>query len=351
MKVLHTADIHLRTYADDRWATLERILKVGKEERIDVLAISGDLFDAETDAENLRPKIQEIFSNNGFKIVLIPGNHDCTVCKGMYFGSDAKILTNLAEPFEQDNVRIWGLPFEEINTEQILEKLVLLRNKLDKEHTNILLHHGELLDAFFSRRDFGEEGEQLYMPLKLSYFKDMGIDYVLSGHFHSNFRVWTLDGGGYFVYPGSPISITRKETGQRKLNLFEVGKNPTQYFLDSPYFEDVTLTLDPFEETHPIEIVKEELSKAKPAASVILTIKGYINGKKIGMTEELFAKAVEEATKGKCELHLEFKNVQSILEDDLFKSFSQKLDKQGFPDEKRNQLRDIAIKAMMEAKT
>ncbi|MGA2573201.1 MAG: metallophosphoesterase [Candidatus Methanomethylicaceae archaeon] len=57
MKVLHTADIHLRTYADDRWATLKKILEVGKEEKIDVLAISGDLFDASVSAENLRPKI------------------------------------------------------------------------------------------------------------------------------------------------------------------------------------------------------------------------------------------------------------------------------------------------------
>ena len=115
MKILHTADIHLRTYADERWAALERILKVGKEQKIDVLTISGDLFDAENDTENLRPKIQEIFSNNGFKILLIPGNHDCTTCHDMYFGSDAAILTDLDKPFEEGNVRIWGIPFEEIN--------------------------------------------------------------------------------------------------------------------------------------------------------------------------------------------------------------------------------------------
>ena len=350
MKILHTADIHLKSFGDERWTALETIIEIAKRERIDILTVSGDLFDAETDTENLRPKIQDVFSNNGFKIVLIPGNHDCTVCQGMYFGSDATILTDLAKPFEQENVRIWGFPFEEITTEEIIEKLAFLKNKLDKEHINILLHHGELLDAFFSRRDFGEEGEQRYLPLKLSYFKDMKLDYVLSGHFHSNFRVWKFDGGGFFVYPGSPISITKKETGQRKLNLFEVGKDPTPYLLETPYFEEVAITLDPFKEDHPLEIVKEELSKVKPTAHVILTINGYINGNKIGMTEDSFAKAVQEETKNKCETHFEFKDVESILENDLFKSYLEKLDKRGFTDERKVQLRNLAIKAMMESK-
>ena len=116
-------------------------------------------------------------------------------------------------------------------------------------------------------------------------------------------------------------------------------------------FEDVTITLDPFEDKHPIESVKEELSKVNPAAKVILTIRGYINSKKIGMTEASFPKAVEEAANGKCELHFEFKDVESILENDLFKSYLKKLEQRDFPIEKRNQLRDIAVRAMMEQKT
>src|SRR3989304_3361210 len=86
MKILHTADIHLREYGDERWQTLKTLIDIGKKEKIEVFAISGDLFDEKIDAENLRPKIREIFSNNGFNIVLIPGNHDHDVYKDMYFG-------------------------------------------------------------------------------------------------------------------------------------------------------------------------------------------------------------------------------------------------------------------------
>ena len=77
----------------------------------------------------------------------------------MYFGEDVFVLTNLNEPFEYKDLRIWGLPFEPIEGEKILSKLRLLASNLATDKKNILLYHGELLDTFFSRRDFGDEGE------------------------------------------------------------------------------------------------------------------------------------------------------------------------------------------------
>ena len=107
MKILHTADIHLREYGDERWKTLQRLIEIGKKEKIELFVISGDLFDKDIDAEILRPKIREIFSNNGFKIILIPGNHDSEAYKsGMYFGEDTTVLTDLNEPFEYKDLTI-----------------------------------------------------------------------------------------------------------------------------------------------------------------------------------------------------------------------------------------------------
>ena len=33
MKILHTADIHLREYEDDRWETLQKLIETGKKEK------------------------------------------------------------------------------------------------------------------------------------------------------------------------------------------------------------------------------------------------------------------------------------------------------------------------------
>jgi DNA repair exonuclease SbcCD nuclease subunit len=351
MKVLHTADIHLKTFGDERWNALETLTETGKKEKIQILVISGDLFDAKIDAENLRPKIREIFSNNGFNIVLIPGNHDHDVYKGMYFGEDATLLTDADEPFKQGNVRIWGIPFEQCESEKVLETLQHLKAKLKENHTNIILYHGELLDAFFSRKDFGEEGEQRYMPVRLSYFKDINVQYVLAGHFHSSFDVRALEGGGYFVYPGSPISITKRETGQRKVNIFEVGKKPRPYALGTPHFEDVAIELNPFADEHPVEMVRACLRKTHPAARIILTVKGFVDSERIGAKEQELVGAMKQVVKGKCvEEHFEFRDIHSILADDLFKSFKIKLDRRDLDSEKKKQLINIAIRAMMEAK-
>lgn len=349
MKILHTADVHLGTFGDERWSALQTILNIGKKERVDVLTISGDLFDEKLDVENLRPKIRELFSNNGFDIVIISGNHDCNVCTDMYFGSDVKVLSDVGKPFEKEDVRIWGLPFENVSNEQLIEKLEYLKTKMEKEHTNILLYHGELLDAFFSKKDFGEEGEQRYMPMKLAYFNDLRFNYVLAGHFHSTFDVRTLKNGGYFVYPGSPISITRKETGRRYVNLFETGRDPYPYPLDTHHFEEITLTLEPSSCKRPVEQIKSILQKADPSAEILLTIDGYFDRGKIDMNEPELIKAINKTIKKKCEVVFQAREIHAILEDDIFKNFSQKLDAAGFEEEKKRQVLQVAIKAMMEA--
>jgi len=350
MKILHTADIHLREYDDDRWKTLQKLIEVGKNEKIEIFAISGDLFDKGVDAERLRPKVRETFSNNGFKIVVIPGNHDSDCyASGMYFGEDTVILSDLNSPFEYKDVMIWGMPFEPIEGEKIVNKLHSLGDNLSPDKKNILLYHGELLNVFFSRQDFGDEGEERYMPVKISYFKDLNIDYVLAGHFHSNFDVQRLENGGYFIYPGSPISITKRETGRRKVNIFEIGKPPKQYCLDTPCFEEVIIELDPFKDKDPAEVVEKHFSNLRPEAWIILTVKGFINSEAFGINEMEFVKEIKRIAASKCiDERYEFKDIRLILQDDLFKSFVEKLDRTDYEEEKKKQMRDMVIKAMME---
>jgi exonuclease SbcD len=354
VKILHTADIHLREYKDERWEALEQIVEVGKRKQVDILTICGDLFDKDIDAENLRPKIREVFSNIPFKVLIIPGNHDADSYKsGMYFGENVFILSDTS-PFQHSDIsdtRIIGLPFEPVQGQNLLGKIQALKGKLTPDKKNILLCHGELLDAFFSGADFGAEGKERYMPFKLSYFEGLNIDYVLAGHFHSKFDDRQLKNGGYFVYPGSPVSITQRETGQRGVNLFEVGSPPHKHPLDTFHYQEITITLNPFKEENPVEIVQQHFEKLHPKATAILTVKGYVNSEKIQMTEQDIVSQIKEITEGKCtkEPHDEFKDISRILENDLFKSFKNKVKEGDYTEEEKRQLQDIAIKAMMQA--
>ena len=351
-KILHTADIHLREYGDDRWKTLQELIEIGKKEKIGIFVISGDLFDKDINAESLRPKIRDLFSNTGFKFILIPGNHDSDSYKsGLYFGEDVTILTDLNTPFEDKDVRIWGIPFEPIEEEEVLSKLRSLAGRLTSDKKNILLYHGELLDTFFSRRDFGNEGEIRYMPVRISYFKDLNIDYVLAGHFHSHFDVRRIsENGGYFIYPGSPISITERETGQRKINIFEIGKPPKEYPLSTPYFEETTIEFDPYKDKNPLEVVIMEFRGFPPEAKVLLTVNGFINSEAIGMNEEELINQIKENVKEKCRKeHYHFRDIHTIIEDDLFKRFMEKLKRTSYSEERKKQIRNITINAMMKA--
>jgi exonuclease SbcD len=352
MKILHTADIHLTAYGDERWQALQGLIALGQEEGIAIFVVSGDLFDHGVNAEELRPALRALFSGTGFKICLIPGNHDRDAyAAGMYFGEDTVILADIQKPFVHNEVTIWGIPFAPTSRETFLHQLHGLAPRLTPATKHIVLYHGELLDAFFARSDFGEEGDERYMPARLSYFDGLPVDYVLAGHFHKRFDVRRLKQGGYFVYPGSPVSITKKETGQRRINLFELGTPPHEHPLDTPHFEDVVITGDPFTDKNPLEMLQERFAALPENARAILTVQGFINGEALGMTEEELVKRAKKLVQGRCvEEHYEFRDIRMIVEDDLFKEFSKKLDHAALDGEKKEQMRQMAIRAMMGAR-
>lgn len=350
MKILHTADIHLKKYNDERWKVLQSLIELAEKEEADIFAISGDLFDKGIDAEGLRPKIRDVFSKNSFQVVIIPGNHDIESFRGgLYFGEDVSILNDLKDPYVLKDTRIWGFPFEPMDGAEIINKLQSVADKLSPDKNDILLYHGELLDAFYTRHDFGEEGKERYMPVKLSYFEDFNFDYILAGHFHSKFDLRQIGDNKYFVYPGSPVSITKRETGERKVNIFEVGKPPKEYTLSSPYFEKLEVELDPFSHADPLEVIRENAEQVPAYAKVILLITGYINSEKSKLNEEQLVQKIKEIDKLKnADIGFVFKDIQKIIENDLFKSFQEKLEKSGYDTEKKKSIRQLAIKAMQE---
>ncbi len=103
------------------------------------------------------------------------------------------------------------------------------------------------------------------MPTRLSWFADLGLSYVLGGHFHSTFTIRTFGDGGFFVYPGSPVSVTKKETGQRAVNLFQTGSAPVQFYLDTAHYVDEEIVCDPFSDRRPgSDLVSERLEGLHP---------------------------------------------------------------------------------------
>jgi len=353
MKILHTADLHLRSDADERWQALIALLELGSREKIDLLVICGDLFDRGADLRRLQDSVRQVFSGLPFTVLVLPGNHDAAAFgAGLYLGDSAAVLDDWQRPFEQESTVVWGLPFEPLGGKEILGRLhaMTARAAADRRR-HLLLLHGELLDAFFSRRELGEEGSERYMPVRLSYFQQLPFDAVLAGHFHAGFRVWSLERDRYFVYPGSPVSVTRRETGRRKVNLFTAGGPPGEYALDTFHFAEIVIKLDPFTTAGPLEQVRAALAGLHPAARFLVTVGGYIDGT-AGCSEAELAAQVRSLVEGRSAAApvFTFKDIGTILADDLFRAFQARLEQEeGSPAEKERR-RELALRAMMEVK-
>ena len=353
MKILHTSDLHLKNVGDERWQALEEILELAKNEKVNLLIISGDLFDRHYDAQNLRDKIRPLFSGNDFKIIIIPGNHDRDAfVKGYDFGSDVIVLDEENYSVELDDLKIFGMAFKEFTQDEILKNLRKYSRETTKEKPNILVFHGELLDVVYRPEDFGEE-EKNYMPVKLAYFKGLNFDYILAGHFHTGFYVNEFEKGKYFVYPGSPVSITKKETGKRKVNLMEIGAPPQEKEIDSFHYERLEIFLDPSKNENPLKILQNRLKKLGKNAQGILRMEGYYNSEVLGLTEEELKREIMRLCGDKCvDIDKGFRciDLKIIAEDDIVKKFTKKLEQRNIDEERRRDLFNLIVKAMLELK-
>ncbi|MEM3871142.1 MAG: metallophosphoesterase [Nitrososphaeria archaeon] len=99
MRIIHSSDLHLSERKPETIDALAEILNLAKDLSVDVLTLSGDIFDSPEDAEVLRPRLRRLFSGNNFKIIAIPGNHDFDAYRSnLDFGSDLYVVVKA--PFE-----------------------------------------------------------------------------------------------------------------------------------------------------------------------------------------------------------------------------------------------------------
>ncbi len=353
MSVLHSADLHLTEMDEDRWSALDELISLGRQHNVSTLVICGDLFDNVTEAEKIRGRFRAAVGSGEFQTVILPGNHDHKAYRsGLYFGENVSVLKNWKEPVEAGEVAIWGLPYERLSAEKMVSRLKDLGSRMNPERINYLLFHGELLDAFFLPEDMGDEGEQMHMPVKLSYFADLPVRHVLAGHFHSRYAAWNLPDGGLFIYPGSPAAVTRREMGIRKANLIDPGGRTSELTLNTVHYEKVNINLDPFSEKDPLEQLDQILKDLHPRAKIILAVCGLFNGAALGLSETELVEAVRMRMENYAvdELIIEFNDVQHILEDDLFKQFRKKMALTDHTRDQKNKAEKMLINAFREVK-
>jgi len=347
MKILHTADLHLRNAEDERWRALESLLDAAGSEAADLVVISGDMFDGNLDVRNLEIPLRKTFKRCEFDVVILPGNHDSgSLARDVFYGDRVHVLRSIGDTFDLGDVRLVAFPCVQMDCADVARRLVELRNRRRNEAVNILLYHGELMDMVFKGDEYGEEGDARYMPSRLAFFDESGFDYVLAGHFHSSFSVMKYH-GGFFVYPGSPVSITKREVGERKVDLFETGSPPEERPLDSFHYIRVSVRLDPSRGDDPIATIERAVAACDPSASIILDVSGYLDTARLGMSQDEFSARINEIPRvDPAAVDRNWVDVGEILEHKLFKRFAAILDGTDVNEETKKRTMEATMRAM-----
>jgi DNA repair exonuclease SbcCD nuclease subunit len=272
VKFIHTADIHLKEKTSENFNALVQILALAEEEKCDALIIAGDLFEKGYISRELRGEVRALFNSypNLIKL-LLPGNHDATAYTDETdYGKNTFTFHRL--PYQEltlRDIRIIGFPYQPYQKDTPwLDKFS------DTSSRSILIVHGTLygsnLEKFYTPED------TQYQPLFVSQLKDK-FSYVALGHFHRQFTKHQA-GRTYFVYPGTPVALTKKEVGIRKIALVEITSEVTlleKPLRKSPFWERLECFLIPFSEEIFKKLDKDIEKIATPEKLLEIKLHGF----------------------------------------------------------------------------
>lgn len=326
VRLLHTADIHLRRDEPFRLDILSWILSKAKE-LARGLIIAGDLFENEIEASFLRTEVRQIFEKMGdFPVFIVPGNHDYkSYSPDTFCGKNVSVFYDLSSPVSLEGIRIIGIPFKPgFDFSTLIEGLQI------NPDTDIVVAHGTLYDQT-SPGIYIELGEDArYMPI-YRWDVENKIGYLALGHYHSRF-IHLIYGKTQVVYPGSPIATSRRSVGVRYLALvhidpgqrIEVDRIPVDI---SPYWKRMEWMVFPGKEERTIEKIKRDIQQIK-GRNVMLD--GNVTGS-IAIGEVEFRKRLKEIEEKyqddfrALELHIDIKHWANVLKNPTIASFVKKL--------------------------
>ncbi len=319
MRVLHTSDIHLSAANPRTLAALEHILDVARQEKADTVTIAGDMFDSAADANELRPQLRDLLSGNGFEILVLPGNHDATAfTENTFYGSDVDTLIDRpVTAREYEDLLIAGVPFRERFDDEVALRI---REQSGSAGTKILLLHCTL-DVGLGSGGFGEEDATRYMPVSSARLAGLGFDYILAGHFHSWLHEQKLANGGLFVYPGSPVSLTRRERGRRSAYLIDTTSRKTRVIeLSTFYYDELEFTISPGTEKAWVKQVEQWAERHKGQdCDVRVIARGFTEMPEAELKQEI------EAAAGGIPVDFRVRGIENILRYPIYQRFKQRL--------------------------
>ena len=248
MNFVHIADVHFDTpfvnLSDrenlgelkrlEQRNIFKKVIDYIKENKIENLFISGDLYESQNVRESTIIYINNLFKEiPETKIFIAPGNHDPYTKDSFYnkfnWNENVYIFKNKIEKIETQEANIYGFGFNDFYCSGSDIESVDLE---DKNKINILIIHGTL--------DGATNIEKPYNPISSKVLEEKGFDYVALGHIHKN----NVNENTKIIYPGSLIAQGFDELGKHGMIVgkFENGILEKQFIeIGQKEFEEIKI--------------------------------------------------------------------------------------------------------------
>ena len=201
-RILHTSDLHLASLGDKASRSLEALVDLAIEARVDLVIIAGDLFDHNRIDDDLVSFAVRQLQRLPVYAVILPGNHDCL--------APDSVFNRVHLWQEHDNIRVfrapcgemldlpglgislWGKPIDSYDRD--VRPLVGIPQPQGNGQWHIVVAHGYYAGTEFDRsRSFLITRDEIIMS---------GQDYIALGHWPSFSCVCSAPVKAY--YCGSP---------------------------------------------------------------------------------------------------------------------------------------------------
>lgn len=291
MKILHTSDLHIGKYIgtydlkEDTEYVLNQVVDTAIRERVEVVLISGDVFDRPNPSEEAIKMyvsfLKELLDKN-IKVIAISGNHDSGIRLSAYkdiLGKGYFVEGEFNSPMrkvslndEYGPVNFYMLPFftpfivkSNLKLEKGLENYdlamdeIIKRENIDTSQRNIILAHQFVAGFKFggSEEDFsysnGDEKNVAEVGI-ISLDKFQNFDYVALGHIHKPQKISRET----IRYSGSLLKYKTSEID---------GPDKSVVIIDLKEKGNIEVKLDPIKPLHPfvkIEGLLSELTNTNP---------------------------------------------------------------------------------------
>ena len=238
MKILHSADWHLDSplqgHTPEQTVLLRKALlavpgkiaQLCRNERCDMMLLSGDLFDGPYTVDSLNA-LKEALTEAAVPVFIAPGNHD-------FLGADSPWLTQswpenvhiFTQPVltsvEGPGCTVYGAGFTSMDCPGLLEDFHT------DEKPALCVLHGDPTQV-----------NSPYCPITRKQAENSGLTYLALGHIHKGGQFQA--GNTLCAWPGCPMGRGYDEQGEKGVLIVTIEDSVSARFvaLDTPHFYDL----------------------------------------------------------------------------------------------------------------